>query len=280
MHPARSLLTMALLAGFLPLLAVTLVWLLIGDPGLDTRGTLLGIGAGLGVHLAIVIGALLSGRMMSHRRGHGEASRESDDDALPPAPVERLARALAPERRDLRGAALKRFLLFAMPREPRRVPVMINDAIAVCIEAIRADVPRGGTAALTFDPAGDTGECSLDPDLFHQVLLNLILNARDAAGPSGHVAVRTQRLGDDVLVAVRDDGPGVPRSELGNLFRPFTSAKPRALGIGLATCRRIVMQHGGTISILNVLPHGLEVGVRLSGRTAGASRHPGRHRAA
>ncbi len=261
MPKARNLVTLVLIAGLLPILAVTGAWLLLGRAGLDARSALIGILAGLAVHLAIVLGALFADRALSR----GEAPARGDDRAAAAtAPVERLARAFALERRDLRGPSIRRFLLYAMPRAARPVPVEINEAIGVCIEAIRAESTRRRGPTLIFDPAPDAGRCAIDPDLLHQVILNLILNARDAAGPSGFVSVRTQRLDDEILVAVRDSGPGVPPSEIGGLFhRPFVTAKPRALGIGLATCRRIVADHGGTISAINVLPHGLEVGVKF-----------------
>jgi len=65
------------------------------------------------------------------------------------------------------------------------------------------------------------------------------------------------------LVAVRDDGPGVPAADLERIFEPFFTTKPLAAGLGLTLCRRIASAHGGTISATNVVPRGLEVGVRV-----------------
>ena len=251
----RKLVLVALAAGLLPVLAGTLAWLW-GSPAL----ALIVAPAVLAV---VVMFALASAR----RPGASDGLPEMADYpglAADPGILLRLARAFSLERHDLRGPAVSRFLLYAVPAPPRLSPFPLNDVVAVCVEAIPPANGRRPAAQVVFDPAPDAGYCTLDPDQFHQVLLNLILNARDAAKATGLVSVRTQRIDDSVLVAVRDDGPGVPHSEMRELFDPFRSAKPRALGIGLATCRAIVKAHGGTIDAMNILPSGLEVVIHLA----------------
>jgi len=162
---------------------------------------------------------------------------------------------------------LGRFLEFMLPRRARPRKVDVNAAVAVCVAALQ---PSAG-ARLEFDPDPNAGQAPVDPDAFHQVLLNLILNAREAAGPEGRVSVRTQMLSDEVLVAVRDDGPGVPPEEMERIFEPFRTTRPGALGLGLPLCRQIAAAHGGAVDVTNIHPHGLEVGLRLplAGRAAG-----------
>jgi signal transduction histidine kinase len=215
--------------------------------------------AALATALSVIIVVLVV--LWALRRPVAEDAPE-EEATLQPL-VLRLARAFSLERRDLRGSAVSRFILYAFPAPPRLSPLPLNDVVAMCVDAILPANGRRPAARVVFDPAPDAGYCALDPDQFHQVLLNLILNARDASGASGLVSVRTQRLEDTVLVAVRDSGPGVPPSEIEGLARPFRSAKPRALGIGLATCKAIVAAHGGTIGVMNVLPKGLEVVIIL-----------------
>lgn len=263
MISTRKLVFIAAAAGLLPVLSGTIVWLVLPGSTVspDARPAVVLI-ATLAIHAAIVIVVLAAAR----RRASGRPPVASIEEASPDQAQHlllRLGRAFSLERRDLRGPAPRRFLLYALPVQPRTSPLPVNDVVEVCVDAMLPTVGRHPAARVVFDPAPDAGLCALDPDLFHQVLLNLILNGRDAAGASGLVSVRTQRIDRSVLVAVRDDGPGIPQSEMGTLFEPFRSSKPRALGVGLATCRQIVTAHGGTIDAMNILPCGLEVVIRL-----------------
>jgi two-component system NtrC family sensor kinase len=79
-------------------------------------------------------------------------------------------------------------------------------------------------------------------------LLNLLLNAAEAAGPSGHVAVRVRAAEDDrVEVLVEDDGPGLTPETRARAFEPFFTTRPRGSGLGLAIVRQVVSAHGGTV---------------------------------
>lgn len=262
MISTRKLVFVAVAAGLLPVLSGTMVWLLLEGSTVsrDARPALV-LSATLAVHAAIVLVVLAAPRRRPSGRPVSSTEEASPDQAQ--HLLLRLGRAFSLERRDLRGPAPRRFLLYALPVQPRTSPLPVNDVVEVCVDAMLPTVGRHPAARVVFDPAPDAGLCALDPDLFHQVLLNLILNGRDAAGASGLVSVRTQRIDRSVLVAVRDDGPGIPQSEMGTLFEPFRSSKPRALGVGLATCRQIVTAHGGTIDAMNILPCGLEVVIRL-----------------
>lgn len=101
--------------------------------------------------------------------------------------------------------------------------------------------------------------CRGNPDKLKQVFLNLGINALDACGLNvkiGHVGVRCipargpqPELREGVLVEVSDDGCGVSRENLGRVFDPFFSTKPKGVGMGLAIARKIVQEHGGDISM-------------------------------
>lgn len=91
-------------------------------------------------------------------------------------------------------------------------------------------------------------ELRADPDQLEQVLINLLHNATDAAlDGGGHVDIGWKQAGDDVLVEIRDDGPGLPPSD--NLFVPFFTTKPGGSGIGLVIARQIVEAHGGAFTL-------------------------------
>jgi signal transduction histidine kinase len=90
-----------------------------------------------------------------------------------------------------------------------------------------------------------------DRVLLEQALVNLLLNAVDAAGPGGRVVVQVRTAAGGVGIEVRDSGPGVPL-ELGDrVFEPFVTTKGpgKGTGLGLAIAHRIVEDHGGRIAI-------------------------------
>lgn len=271
------------LGALAPAGAAGAVWLAAGSGARLGPGptALLAGAAALGLLLPLLAAAATSGRRLEARMPEHAPEAEQ----LVSASLERMAAAGGPETRVLErlgqalaaeregkagppGTALRRLLLYATlqdsPPPPSRIrPVDVNAAVHVCVEALAS------ASDLTFDPDPNAGSVPLDPDAFHQLLLNLVQNATEAAGPRGRVDVRTQSLGDSVLVAVRDDGPGVPAARLGGIFEPFHSTRPGAMGLGLALCRRIARMHGGTIHAVNVIPKGLEVAVRLPRLSSG-----------
>jgi signal transduction histidine kinase len=89
-----------------------------------------------------------------------------------------------------------------------------------------------------------------DREQIRSVVTNLMLNARDALGPEGRIRVRTEHLGDSVVLFVTDNGCGMSAAfQKDSLFRPFQSTKKKGIGIGMFQSRMIVEAHGGSIRV-------------------------------
>ena len=97
---------------------------------------------------------------------------------------------------------------------------------------------------------GDRGAGCRSRDL-ESVFLNLFENSVLAAPGPPRIRCRASRVAGSIEIEIEDDGPGVKAELLDRIFDPFVSSRPGGTGIGLALCRRIVTDHGGTIRAEN-----------------------------
>ena len=108
-----------------------------------------------------------------------------------------------------------------------------------------------------------------EPVLLSRAVANLLRNALRYAGDSGPICVKGYREGDDAVVRVQDEGPGVPEPSLARLFEPFYRPEDSRLsdtggaGLGLAIVHTCVTACRGTVSCSNVSPRGFAVTIRL-----------------
>jgi two-component system sensor histidine kinase AtoS len=106
----------------------------------------------------------------------------------------------------------------------------------------------------------------VDPLLFGQAVLNLLLNAIQATPEGGVVRIQWTRSttdGQAFGLAVRDNGPGIAPSLLDRIFNPFFTTKETGTGLGLAIVHRIIEAHDGTISASNAPDGGAVFEIRL-----------------
>ena len=109
----------------------------------------------------------------------------------------------------------------------------------------------------------------LDPNKIRQVVDNLLSNAIKFSPPGSTVTVEVEAVAGSIVLAVRDQGPGIPEAERYKLFKDFgrTSVQPtggeKSTGLGLAICRKIVEAHHGTITAENLPGNGCVFRVTL-----------------
>lgn len=137
-----------------------------------------------------------------------------------------------------------------------RVPdLQIGDVNCVCDDVMslcqfRADE---NNVELEFRP-GEIPEAGFDHEGIHRAVLNIVMNAIDAVAEleDGRVVVQTDfdATADVVLIAVTDNGPGIPEEQRAAVFQVFESSKgEQGTGIGLPVSRKIIREHGGRIRI-------------------------------
>ncbi len=116
-----------------------------------------------------------------------------------------------------------------------------------------------------MDSDDDIPEISCDPKRLRQVFLNIMDNAAKHGGDGKRIEASMKMDGDDVVVCIRDFGPGIPEDEIPLVKKKFYkgSSKARGSGIGLAVCDEIVSMHGGELILENAPEGGTLVTVRL-----------------
>jgi Signal transduction histidine kinase len=90
-----------------------------------------------------------------------------------------------------------------------------------------------------------------------------VKNSIDAMPKGGKVILEGGSDENKVWVTVKDNGIGIKKSELANMFKPLFTTKPQGMGLGLPICKRIVEAHGGNISIQSTWGVGTTVRVEL-----------------
>jgi len=134
--------------------------------------------------------------------------------------------------------------------------------IAALIDEIVAPIRGHGTIRVCVT-GGPVEPIMAVRDQIHQVLLNVILNAKQAVGENGDIWVAMGQSGGVVVITVDDSGNGIPPSMLETLFRPSQSSRPGGLGIGLYQCKQIVEAHRGTIQVRSEVGKGTQVRIEL-----------------
>jgi two-component system sensor histidine kinase PilS (NtrC family) len=170
---------------------------------------------------------------------------------------------------------LTRFLEFTRPAPPHRVPADLAVLAGETLDVFAAD-PVAQGLEVERSLARSLVEC--DPDQLRQVIWNLLANAAQAirgAGRGGRILVTCEPRPDGgALLAVVDDGPGIPPAERARIFTPFFTTKPKGTGLGLAVVQRIVDAHGGSVGVES-RGAGARFTVRLPSARSAPHRVPG-----
>lgn len=138
-------------------------------------------------------------------------------------------------------------LSFAKPLHLQRQSTDLRELTQAAVREVGQLPVAAGVAIEVRSEAAPIAD--VDPQLFAEVVSNLVRNAAEACEGKGRVVVRCTRDAGRAIVEVEDDGPGVPPNRRDEIFRPFHSSKEYGTGIGLAFCRKVVETHGGTIAL-------------------------------
>lgn len=179
-------------------------------------------------------------------------SRYAGDD-------ERTLAGLIVRESDRLSRLLSEFLDFSRVRASRAEPLDLREVAAAAVRLVRAHPDCHAEAELVVE--GGRTVVEGDEDLLHRTLVNLLLNAVQAAGTDPvRVVVAMEgvrprdlpaglRMEQPVRLSVRDSGPGIPEEIRERMFEPFVSRRPGGSGLGLAIVQRAVAAHRGAVFV-------------------------------
>ena len=176
-----------------------------------------------------------------------------------------------------RASALSRDLLTFSRRQVMEFqPLDLGDIVGHMTGLLRTAVGTG--ARVHVHVGADTPSVRGARGPLEQVILNLVLNARDATGPGGEIVVETGRVvvpadeagpeeqvGECALLSVSDTGTGIAPDALERIFEPFFTTKPegKGTGLGLSVVHGVVRQHDGFIRVTSQMGRGTRFDVYL-----------------
>ena len=200
-----------------------------------------------------------------------EALDEIDPDELATPLSDRSSQALAGARRkisvigkeaDRLDQIVDGFLQYVRQADLQLARVDLNDLVGDMIDFYS---PQAYSHALTVrhSLAAEPLVARVDAAALKQVLLNLFINAQQAMAQGGELMIHTSRKGDRAVLQINDTGEGIAPERLPSVFRPYHSSRPGGTGLGLATAKKIVEAHGGTIAVHSDVGKGTSFTIEL-----------------
>ncbi len=164
------------------------------------------------------------------------------------------------------GRIVSDLLAFSRRSKPQRAPADLNKVVRTTLSLVQHKM-KLSNVEVTATLAEDVPAIQCDSSQMQQVVLNLLLNAAEAtqSKPERRVAVTTERAADGVLLAVSDNGEGIPPENQAKIFDPFftTKSEGKGVGLGLAVSYGIIQAHGGEIEVKSKVGEGTTFTIAL-----------------
>ncbi len=163
-------------------------------------------------------------------------------------------------------------LQFARPLTPRPAELSINGVIDEAVMLV-SDRAKEAGVGISVETALEDDGCFLDRDQIKQVVLNLVMNAIEACTRGGGVNVRLGVAEDpsSIVMLFEDDGCGISKETSDKIYNPFFTTRSEGTGLGLSISRKIIENHGGSISHKDRTDRGTTFRVRLPRKIASAN---------
>lgn len=213
-------------------------------------------------------GILTYAKLLRKWVNSGQTEREKHEEAM------QCLELIASESRRC-GDLIKNLLTLSRSAPMNVQSADLNSVIERSLMLVRHQLEMGGVE-LQVNLAKDLPPMQCDPAQIEQVLIALIMNAKDAMPRGGNLWLETRLSADEreIQITVRDDGTGIAPDVLPHIFEPFLTTKEsgHGVGLGLAIARGIVERHSGRIDVHSEVGRGTTFVVALANQTQTASR--------
>jgi signal transduction histidine kinase len=140
------------------------------------------------------------------------------------------------------------FLRYISRPELQLEPVNINELLSDMVDFYSPQA-YSNSITIRLGLSNEPLVCKVDAGMLKQVVLNLFINALQAMNSGGELMIRTSKQKEKAVIQISDTGRGIAPDKLPDLFKPYCSFRPSGTGLGLATAKRIVELHKGTITV-------------------------------
>ncbi len=140
-------------------------------------------------------------------------------------------------------------LTFSRNEDRKKEDIDLNGIISEYLSVLELLVKK--KASLEFIPGDNVGSINCIPGSIENIIVNLVMNARDAVSDKGRIEIATSVEGARKCIRISDNGCGLDKEDIKKIFLPFytTKERGRGTGLGLSVVMQIVKQHGGTIDV-------------------------------
>ena len=178
--------------------------------------------------------------------------------------VERMKRKISVVRKESERLEqiLEGFLRFIGKPELQKVRVNLNDLIEEVIDFYSPQAWKN-SVTIRYSPHNQEIICKLDEAMIKQVLLNLFINAQQAIEKAGEIMILTGIDKKYAQILINDTGKGIEREKIDKIFDAFYTSRTGGSGLGLATAKKIIEAHSGTISVSSELGKGSSFKIML-----------------
>ncbi|MDN3593505.1 sensor histidine kinase [Zunongwangia endophytica] len=152
---------------------------------------------------------------------------------------------------------VKKLMFFACEMPHQKQPQQVKPIIEQALSLLGPNLKKAGITC-NFEIEKDNIVIPLDIVQFTQIIFNLVINAIYVSPPKSIILISVTHTKNNILMEIKDQGPGIPKALRKKVFHPFYSTKPlgEGSGLGLSVVHGIVKAHQGEIKILENIPTG------------------------
>ncbi len=154
------------------------------------------------------------------------------------------------------------YLEFASSEPKKMEKTDIVHLVSRTVEQLRGSFSRRDIR-IYLDSREEVPEVEVNPGGIRQVIINLLMNAKDAIQRDGEVHIRLWKEQDFVVLSTEDTGRGIRRKDIAQLFNPFFSTKSKGTGLGLYVIKKIVEEHQGAVIVESKPGEGTKFEIKL-----------------